>query len=43
MAALVRRLARELPLPLVIDADGLNLLGPEGADDLLARRRRRAC
>ena len=29
MAALVARLARELPLPLVIDADGLNLLGPD--------------
>jgi ADP-dependent NAD(P)H-hydrate dehydratase / NAD(P)H-hydrate epimerase len=34
MAALVARLARELPLPLVIDADGLNLLGPDGVDGL---------
>jgi ADP-dependent NAD(P)H-hydrate dehydratase / NAD(P)H-hydrate epimerase len=34
MAALVGRLARELPLPLVIDADGLNLLGPDGVDGL---------
>jgi NAD(P)H-hydrate epimerase len=31
MRALVRRLAAELPLPLVIDADALNLLGPEAA------------
>lgn len=29
MRALVSRLAAELPLPLVIDADGLNLLGTE--------------
>ena len=34
MAALVTRLARELPLPMVIDADGLNLLGPDGVDGL---------
>jgi hydroxyethylthiazole kinase-like uncharacterized protein yjeF len=34
MAALVGRLARELPLPLVLDADGLNLLGPDGVDGL---------
>jgi hydroxyethylthiazole kinase-like uncharacterized protein yjeF len=31
MTGLVRRLVAELPLPLVVDADGLNLLGPEGA------------
>jgi NAD(P)H-hydrate epimerase len=31
MAALVRRLVAELPLPLVIDADALNLLGVETA------------
>jgi hydroxyethylthiazole kinase-like uncharacterized protein yjeF len=31
MRALVRRLVSELPLPLVIDADGLNLLGTEAA------------
>jgi hydroxyethylthiazole kinase-like uncharacterized protein yjeF len=31
MAALVKDLAREMPLPLVIDADGLNLLGTEAA------------
>jgi NAD(P)H-hydrate epimerase len=31
MGALVRRLVRELPLPLVVDADGLNLLGTEAA------------
>jgi hydroxyethylthiazole kinase-like uncharacterized protein yjeF len=31
MVALVRRLVGELPLPLVIDADGLNLLGAEAA------------
>jgi hydroxyethylthiazole kinase-like uncharacterized protein yjeF len=36
MAALVRRLASELPLPLVVDADALNLLGTEAAA-LLAR------
>ena len=42
MAALVTRLARELPLPLVIDADGLNLLGPE-AWTAWAGRRRRGC
>lgn len=29
MKALVRRLVGELPLPLVVDADGLNLLGTE--------------
>jgi NAD(P)H-hydrate epimerase len=31
MRALVHRLARELPLPLVIDADALNLLGLDAA------------
>ena len=31
MRALVRRLVAELPLPLVVDADGLNLLGTEAA------------
>jgi hydroxyethylthiazole kinase-like uncharacterized protein yjeF len=31
MATLVKELAREIPLPLVIDADGLNLLGTEAA------------
>jgi hydroxyethylthiazole kinase-like uncharacterized protein yjeF len=31
MSALVRRLAGELPLPLVLDADALNLLGTEAA------------
>lgn len=31
MRALVRRLAGELPLPLVIDADGLNLLATDAA------------
>jgi hydroxyethylthiazole kinase-like uncharacterized protein yjeF len=31
MAALVRRLVAELPLPLVIDADGLTLLGTDAA------------
>ena len=31
MRALVRRLVGELPLPLVVDADGLNLLGTEAA------------
>jgi hydroxyethylthiazole kinase-like uncharacterized protein yjeF len=31
MAALVRRLVAEMPLPLVIDADALNLLGAEAA------------
>jgi NAD(P)H-hydrate epimerase len=34
MTALCARLARELPLPLVIDADGLNLLGPDGVAEL---------
>jgi ADP-dependent NAD(P)H-hydrate dehydratase / NAD(P)H-hydrate epimerase len=32
MAALVRRLVAELPLPLVVDADALNLLGGEVAE-----------
>ena len=36
MRALVRRLVAELPLPLVVDADGLNHLGDEAA--ALARR-----
>jgi hydroxyethylthiazole kinase-like uncharacterized protein yjeF len=31
MAALVRRLVAELPLPLVVDADALNLLGGDAA------------
>jgi ADP-dependent NAD(P)H-hydrate dehydratase / NAD(P)H-hydrate epimerase len=31
MRALVLRLVGELPLPLVVDADGLNLLGPDAA------------
>jgi hydroxyethylthiazole kinase-like uncharacterized protein yjeF len=31
MQALVRRLVRELPVPLIVDADGLNLLGTEAA------------
>jgi NAD(P)H-hydrate epimerase len=31
MPALVSRLASDLPLPMVIDADGLNLLGTEAA------------
>jgi NAD(P)H-hydrate epimerase len=31
MAALVRRLVGELPLPLVVDADALNLLGADAA------------
>jgi NAD(P)H-hydrate epimerase len=31
MKALTLRLAAELPLPMVIDADGLNLLGPDAA------------
>jgi NAD(P)H-hydrate epimerase len=31
MAELVRRLVAELPLPMVVDADGLNLLGTEAA------------
>ena len=35
MAAVIRDLARELPLPLVIDADGLNLLGTEAGAVLL--------
>lgn len=30
MAAVVRRMMAEWPLPLVVDADGLNLLGSEG-------------
>ncbi len=38
MGELVRHLARELPMPLVIDADGLNLLG-SAAPALLARAR----
>jgi hydroxyethylthiazole kinase-like uncharacterized protein yjeF len=31
MAELVRRLVAELPLPMLVDADGLNLLGAEAA------------
>ena len=31
MSAVVHRMMAEWPLPLVVDADGLNLLGPEGA------------
>jgi NAD(P)H-hydrate epimerase len=31
MGTLVRRLVRELPLPMVVDADGLNQLGTEAA------------
>lgn len=31
MKALVTRMVAELPVPMVVDADGLNLLGPEGA------------
>jgi NAD(P)H-hydrate epimerase len=32
MAALVRRLVAELPVPMVVDADGLNLLGVDAAE-----------
>jgi ADP-dependent NAD(P)H-hydrate dehydratase / NAD(P)H-hydrate epimerase len=32
MGALVRRLVTELPVPMVVDADALNLLGAEAAD-----------
>jgi NAD(P)H-hydrate epimerase len=38
MHALVKRLAAELPLPLVIDADALNLLGAEAAPILRTAR-----
>jgi NAD(P)H-hydrate epimerase len=34
----VERLAREISIPMVIDADGLNLLGPEAASILAAAR-----
>jgi NAD(P)H-hydrate epimerase len=40
MQALVRRLAAELPLPLVIDADGLNHLGSDGPAVLTGARAR---
>ncbi|MBC8132227.1 MAG: NAD(P)H-hydrate dehydratase [Deltaproteobacteria bacterium] len=38
MQDMVQRLTRELPLPLVIDADGLNLLGVHAAEILEAAR-----
>jgi ADP-dependent NAD(P)H-hydrate dehydratase / NAD(P)H-hydrate epimerase len=38
MADLVRRLLRELPIPMVLDADGLNLLGTEAAAGAAAAR-----